>query len=355
MDSIDSFLGMEPYGISPFEKNLLIMSRLNSLTSHHKDNCAEYASIFKNLSATSHATKLEEVPFIPVRLFKYFNLKSIDDSSVFKILKSSGTTSQIPSKIILNKEVAENQRRVLSKLMQSFTGKERLPMLIIDSRSVLNDSKSFSARAAGVLGFSIFGKDITYALKDSMELDYKAVTNFLEKYKNNKFLLFGFTSVVWEKFIIELRGSNLSYDMSKGILIHGGGWKKLADQKISNFVFKKELKDIIFLDKVHNYYGMIEQTGSIFFECEKGYMHSSLFSDVIIRDDDLNPVSPGKIGLIQLLSLLPSSYPGHSILSEDLGEIIGMDDCLCGRRGTHFIVHGRVENAEIRGCSDAKS
>jgi hypothetical protein len=60
----------------------------------------------------------------------------------------------------------------------------------------------------------------------------------------------------------------------------------------------------------------------------------------------------GQTGVIQVVSLLPASYPGHSILTEDLGEIIGVDDCRCGRKGTYFVVHGRMKNAEMRGCSD---
>ena len=55
---------------------------------------------------------------------------------------------------------------------------------------------------------------------------------------------------------------------------------------------------------------------------------------------------------MQLISLLPISYPGHNIISEDLGEIVGIDDCKCGRLGKYFIIHGRTERAEIRGCSD---
>jgi hypothetical protein len=53
-----------------------------------------------------------------------------------------------------------------------------------------------------------------------------------------------------------------------------------------------------------------------------------------------------------LLSLIPKSYPGHSILTEDLGTIYGVDNCQCGRKGKYFKVHGRIKSAEIRGCSD---
>ncbi len=101
--------------------------------------------------------------------------------------------------------------------------------------------------------------------------------------------------------------------------------------------------------------GMVEQTGSVFMECEAGYLHSSIFSDVITRREDFSICAFNEAGVIQLLSLLPKSYPGHSILSEDSGIIHGEDDCQCGRLGKYFTVHGRIESAEIRGCSDTFS
>jgi hypothetical protein len=66
-------------------------------------------------------------------------------------------------------------------------------------------------------------------------------------------------------------------------------------------------------------------------------------------------VKKNNVGLIQLLSVIPRSYPGHSLLSEDLGEFIGIDDCKCGRSGKYFNVYGRVKSAEVRGCSDTYS
>ena len=59
-----------------------------------------------------------------------------------------------------------------------------------------------------------------------------------------------------------------------------------------------------------------------------------------------------KKGLIQLVSLLPRSYPGHSILTEDLGTVFGEDDCKCGKPGKYFKIWGRLPKSEIRGCSD---
>ena len=57
-------------------------------------------------------------------------------------------------------------------------------------------------------------------------------------------------------------------------------------------------------------------------------------------------------GLVELVSLLPTSYPGHVLISEDIGEWLGEDDCACGRMGKYFKIHGRAKKAEVRGCSD---
>ena len=60
----------------------------------------------------------------------------------------------------------------------------------------------------------------------------------------------------------------------------------------------------------HMAYGMIEQTGSIFLECENcGAFRSSCFSEVYVRDKNFNILKEGK-GLIQIYSILPSSYRG---------------------------------------------
>jgi hypothetical protein len=50
--------------------------------------------------------------------------------------------------------------------------------------------------------------------------------------------------------------------------------------------------------------------------------------------------------------MLPESYPGHSILTEDLGRITAVDTCPCGRLGKALRIEGRVPKAELRGCSD---
>jgi hypothetical protein len=213
----------------------------------------------------------------------------------------------------------------------------------------------FSARGAGILGFSIFGTKKMYALDDDMRLNIDELREFVEKYKGQRIFLFGFTFMIWQYVYKELLKLSEPIDLSGAVLVHGGGWKKLQNEAVDKKEFKKRLQDVCGIkpENIHDYYGMVEQTGCIYMECECGHLHASTYSDVLIRNmQDFSLCENGEEGAIQVLSVLPESYPGHSILTEDMGRILGEDDCPCGRKGKYFEVLGRMKQAEVRGCSD---
>lgn len=354
MIKFEDVLGIPAYSMNKKEKSEWLTGRLKELSIKHRDSCEEYSRILKILNAKiEEAESYYALPFLPVRLFKELELKSIENEHIFKTMTSSGTTGQVVSKIYLDRLTASNQQKVLAKIVSEFTGKNRMPMLIIDSPSVIKNRAMFSARGAGILGFSIFGSDKQYALNDNMEPDFDNVQLFLEKHKGEKILVFGFTFMIWQHFYKELIKKPKCIDLSNGIMIHGGGWKKLANEAVSPEEFRESLDKVCGLNDIHDYYGMVEQTGCIYMQCEHGHLHASNFSDVIIRDaKDFSVCDNKKKGIIQVVSAIPESYPGHSIITEDEGVILGEDDCPCGRCGKYFKVLGRVKNAEIRGCSD---
>ena len=97
----------------------------------------------------------------------------------------------------------------------------------------------------------------------------------------------------------------------------------MEEKKISNKIFKKKLFNKLIIKNIQNYYGLIEQTVSIFLECPNcNSFITSIYSDVLIRDNNFNIVNVGSKGLIKLFSLVPSSYPGHNIITEDIGAIV---------------------------------
>ncbi|MCD8299788.1 MAG: acyl-protein synthetase [Clostridiales bacterium] len=350
-------LNIPPYSLGRMEKTEILTTRLKELTAYHMDNCDEYRRMMDSIGfSLDSVDTYEDIPFLTVRLFKELTLRSVSGKDVFKTMTSSGTSGQAVSKIYLDRTTSGNQQKALVKIVSSFTGSGRMPMLIIDCPSVVKNRALFSARGAGILGFSIFGSDRSYALDDEMNLDVEGVTAFLEKHKGKTIFLFGFTFMIWQHFyreLLRLKDKGISFDLSNGVLIHGGGWKKLVNESVSPEEFRNCLESVCGLHSIHDYYGMVEQTGSIYMQCEYGHLHASIFSDVIMRHpEDFSICEKGETGIIQVVSTIPESYPGHSLLTEDEGILLGEDDCPCGRKGKYFKVIGRLKNAEIRGCSD---
>ena len=348
------WLDLEPYGTEASKKSVLLAGALSELTRWHAAKCEAYRRIVAVQGIDSEAVRtLERVPYLPVRLFKEFDLLSIDRSEVFKTMTSSGTTGQQASKIYLDRTTASLQTRVLSKLMGRLLGKNRLPMLVVDSPGMVKDRSAYSARGAAILGFALYGQDVTYALNTSMNLDLPAVEAFLDRHRDTPILIFGFTFMLWSHWVLPLQHLGKILPIQSGTVLHGGGWKKLHDQAVDNETFRMAMQSCVGCMKVVNYYGMVEQTGALFMECEEGWLHAPVYADVIIRDPHTFAAAEiGQEGIIEVLSVLPLSYPGHALITEDLGVLLGEDDCACGRLGKYFRVIGRVPEAEVRGCSD---
>jgi len=331
-----------------------LLDELAELTDWHARHCPEYERILNVLYPNRRPFQsVSDVPFLPVRLFKMLRLASVPMDDIVKTLTSSGTSSQTPSRIFLDRPTARAQSKALIAIVKAYLGPKRLPMAIIDHPGVLTDRDAFSARGAGILGFSQFGRTPIYLLDEHMRLNWTAMEQFLEANAQQQVLMFGFTFMIWRYLYQACCEAGRTVDFGDSVLIHGGGWKKLVDESVSNEKFKQALAERLGIRRVHNYYGMVEQTGSIFMECERGFFHPSSYSDVLVRDPDTLEVVPfGTSGLLQLLSNIPRSYPGHSLLTEDIGTIVGENECECGRPGKYFTIEGRLPRAELRGCSD---
>ncbi|HCT55803.1 MAG TPA: acyl-protein synthetase [Gemmatimonas aurantiaca] len=334
-------------------KSERLRAELAALTSHHRACSEPYARMVNALFPhVQHGiSSLADVPWVPVGLFKSHQLQSIADTDIATVLVSSGTSGQQPSRIVLDREAAAQQRTALASIMGTLLGPKRLPMLVIDTPSIIKGRGALSARGAGVLGMMTFGAAHAFALDDTLVPQPEIIARFLERHGHAPFLMFGFTFLAWQALVEQMPAGSM--DLSQGILVHSGGWKKLIERSVSDVVFKDRLREQTGLARVHNFYGMVEQIGGVFLEGDDGLLYPPDFADVIVRDPrTLDVVPHGTEGVIQVLSLLPRSYPGHSILTEDRGVIVHEDAPGASRRGKGFVVLGRVPRAELRGCSD---
>lgn len=335
--------------------HLTKIEQFKKLHDWHYLNCDEYRNLSRNIFKTGDMDVLEKLPYVPVELFKLLDLKSVPAAEVSKVMHSSGTTGQQRSKINLTTENSSLQKKVLVKIVSDVLGSARVPILILDIEGQIKNPNLFTARSAGILGFLIFGTKRFFALTDDYKVDLDAIEKFVGAHTDKpQKLVYGFTSIIWEEILEKLSFGDCIFGNQHCILIHGGGWKKLESRNISSADFKNTVHSKLGPNvKVVEYYGMVEQTGSIYMGCEHGYLHTNEYNDIIVRNPQtLQPNKFGEIGVIQTLSTIAWSYPGYSILTEDIGVIHGVNDCKCGQSGTYFEVKGRLPKAELRGCSN---
>ena len=151
--TLDDMMNAPQFSVPQERKSRFLTEHLNSLTAHHRARCAGYDRLVRILHHDAPAgTALADVPFVPVGLFKTHELRSIPPNEVFRVLTSSGTTGQRVSRVFLDRATASLQSAALGKIVSHAIGPDRLPMMFIESPSLIRDRASYSARGAGVLG-----------------------------------------------------------------------------------------------------------------------------------------------------------------------------------------------------------
>jgi len=353
MSKVDELLEMKPFQDG---KRELFMEAMKESLRLHYEKCGLYRKFCQKNNFDPYGSyTLEDIPFFPVSLFKTVKLISVDEKDVVRIVNSSATTSGIPSTIYLDNVTAKRQVKALNSIMSSFIGSERKTFIVFDCPETIksNDGK-LASRGTAIRGFLPFSKKMIFLLNKDLEIDRDALKQ-IEGEKDVCYL--GFTFLIYQ--IMQKYKSDTEIRVLKNIIgssvLHLGGWKKLQELNISKPTFNKELARFLNTDerKVIDVYGMVEQLGTIYPDCEFGYKHVPVYSEIIIRDmETLKLVKEGEEGFIQLLTPLPHSYPGISVLSDDIGVIVKNDECGCGRKGKAFLFRSRAQKAEQKGCGD---
>lgn len=339
----------------------LLLEALREVSGHHYENCAAYRKFCdKRGGNPSQVASLEDLPYFPTSIFKDTLLLSIPEEEVFREIQSSATTSGRPSRIGVDK--ANNVRMTLSlqRMLLERIGNRRFRTMVLDDESAIGRGGVVSARASMARSLLFTASEIDTCLNSDaglLSLDQAKLEKFLESAGNGEgVMLFGFTFILYAHVVLPMLKAGLKFDMPEAKILHIGGWKKLESQKVTP---EKLIDDCsacfgVKPENVIDIYGFSEQSGLLYPTCEHGFRHVPAWGEVICRDPlQLEPLPVGKEGLLQFLTPIQTSYPGHSILTEDVGYIAGHDDCKCGRKGTYFKVVGRSSTAtEVRGCGD---
>jgi acyl-protein synthetase LuxE len=360
-DKIDRLLAMPPYAQPPEERQASLLEILKE----ELDYACERHSGYKNYVQSwpkdyRTVASVADLPFLPVRSLKTDPpLSFVNLDEVKRTLTSSATTSQIPSRVVLDLPTSRRMTKGVVSIVRDFIGSSRRPYLVVDTAGFRGSASELGARGAAIQGLQPFASGTTHCLslgpQGDLILDRERLNEFAKDRQDTEVLVYGFTYILWNHLVKPLMAEGVCLNLPKVHILHSGGWKRLQDQAVEKTVFNEELARVFGCspDSIVDFYGMVESVGVIYPDCAEGNKHGPVFGDVIVRDPlTLEPVEAGERGIVQVCSILPTSFPGHLLLTEDMAQVLAYDGCPCGRRGISFRFAGRVPKAELRGCGN---
>lgn len=360
-EKIERILSIPPYDQPPEEREATLLELLKEELDYACSRHRGYENYIRQWPLGYHsAGQIADLPYLPVGILKADPpLSFVGADEVKRTLTSSATTSQLPSRVVLDAPTSRRMTKGVINIVRDFIGSNRRPYLVVDTPDFMRGGNALGARGAAIQGLHPFSSQTTYCLRvndqGDLTLDHQKLREFAENHRGDEVLVYGFTYILWNHLVKPLLAEGTFLDLPNIQILHSGGWKRLQDQAVVKTVFNEQLARVFGCspDRIIDFYGMVESVGVIFPDCPQGNKHAPAFGDVIVRNPlTLQPVAAGEHGIVQVCSVLPTSFPGNLLLTEDLAQVIAYDGCACGRRGISFQFAGRIPKAEVRGCGN---
>lgn len=363
MNAIDELLRQPAYASRSGEHRDLLQQAVGEAIRHHCAHCSMFDRWYRKQGANPDATisDLADVPFLPVSIFKRLSLESVGEQEVVRVLRSSATSSQTPSRVVLDRVTRDRQMRTLAVMLSALMGSARRPFAVLDAPPASGADLELSARVAGMRGYLMMATDTHYVLKNAdgqLEVDVEKLQAVIDQSRDSgvPICIIGYTYMLYQYVVSPLARAGRSLPLPQGSMVmHFGGWKRLQSQAVDRARLNAEVAQVFPMEEqcIRDVYGFTEQLGVIYPDDGNGVRVAPVFSEVIVRDPiTLKPVPDGMPGLLEFISPLPHSYPGIALLLDDMGKIVSRDQNVAGRYGTRFEVLGRAQGAEVRGCGD---
>ncbi len=257
------------YGDEPAKKSAALLDALRQQILNGTVACPAFgAFIAAQPRPLAAVESIEDLPFLPVSSFKREEpLTFLAAENVYRVLASSATTGQQPSRIAIDRETSRMMTKGVTAIVADFIGPQRRPYLIVDQAP---RSGQANARSAAIQGLLAFSTDTCYALRparegeefladpDGLVLDLVAVEDFCRKHAASDVVAYGFTYVVY----LHLGGGlDSSAEMLSAVrqrlggkllphchLLHSGGWKKLQQLSVNKETFNRGVASAIGCD-----------------------------------------------------------------------------------------------------------
>ncbi len=328
---------------------------------HYKNN-AEYKKILDNFHFDPNSLKsyddLAKIPFLPTLYFKHHNLLSLPKRKYLIKATSSGTSGKNVSLVGFTLgDLLRGWNMVKSVFAYHKLWSLRPHRYIVFGYEPHKGNDKAIAKTA--YGFTLVTPAISkdYAIrwtKDGYKVDLDNLEKKFIKYSKGKTPVSTLGFPAYTYFLLQqMKDKGIRLKMPKGSIISlGGGWKSFYKEKVDKESFYKLVEEVLGIDDKHvfEFFGAVEHP-ILYTDCRNHHFHIPNYARVIIRDiETLEPVKPGQVGLINLLTPMMVGTPILSIMTDDLG-ILHEETCPCGEKSMYLEILGRSGLDDIKTCA----
>lgn len=319
MITTDDIFRLQPGDAAAFEAAALALFRFQS------EACPPYREYLRRIGIRPEAVgEFREIPFLPIELFKSHEVYC-GETPPEEVFTSSATTGMIPSRHPM-RSLALYERAFRGAFRTFYGDPARWSLYALLPNYLRRKGSSLVYMADRLIadcGSGGFYLDDCDALLRDMAADPKPK------------ILLGVSYALWdlaERYAPKLHDT---------VVMETGGMKGYREE-IPKEEFHRILCDAFGVEAIHSEYGMAELTSQAYSQGDNRF-RCPAWMRVVCRDvnDPFEPLPAGSRGGLNIVDLA-NLWSCAFIQTQDVGRVDADGS---------FVVEGRIDHAEIRGCN----
>ena len=328
---------------------------------HHRKNCPDYAKILSrqgfSVNDIETIEDIHKIPVIPTLFLKNHALYSAPQKNLMLKSTTSGTSGRVSEMALDLSSGWRGLGMVLGTFLTHKIASLHPANYIVLGYQPSKRNKIGAVKTAYATTYAAPGIHREYALKDTGTeyiLNMEGIKNALLRYEKSGLPVRFIGFPAYFMFLLrELIDSGIKLKLHpKSLILLAGGWKSFFTEEVDKPTLYEMSRETLGLggDRIREFFGAVEHPIA-YFDCPNHHFHVPIYSRVVIRDLNMQPVDYGVPGMLNLITPMMTSMPFVSVMTDDLAVMHQGEKCGCGISSPYFEVLGRVGLADIKTCA----
>jgi phenylacetate-coenzyme A ligase PaaK-like adenylate-forming protein len=343
------------------DTNALFLNAILENIKHHTDNCPDYAKIISHqgfsINEVETIEDIYKIPPIPTLFLKKHTLYSAPENKLMLKSTTSGTGGKVSEMALDLSSAWRGMGMVLGTFITNKLVSIHPTNYIVLGYQPSKRNKIGAVKTAYATTYAAPAIHREYALKDTgtdYVLNMDGIKNALLRYEKMGLPVRFIGFPAYFSFLLkELIDSGIKLKLHpKSLIILAGGWKTFFAEQVDKPALYEMSQEVLGLggDRSKEFFGAVEHPIP-YFNCPNHHFHVPIYSRVLIRDLNMQPVGYGVPGILNLITPMMTSMPFVSVMTDDLAIMHPGEECGCGINSPYFEILGRVGLADIKTCA----